>query len=242
MRKTGVFVCGVFILLLACDRAEQPLLEMKGANYFPLRVGSFFIYDVDSVSILFKVETKYKFQMKHTVSDSFKNAMGGYTYVITRQKRESETKPWRAAPTWQARTTEREGILIEGNVPYVKLVFPISSGVTWNGNSLNSVKGKESCGDQLSFNCDTYETTVLYDGYTLASGISFPKAVKVVEQDSPDLISLHDVRYSIYARDIGLVERQVVYLNYCSQPSCLGKGEINEGVRFHLSLKEYGQF
>jgi hypothetical protein len=242
MRKSVVWVCGVFLVLLSCEEPEQALVEKMGANYLPLQVGSYAIYDVDSTSILFQIETSYRFQIKHTVADSFLNAEGGYTYIVARHKRESETKPWVAAPTWHARVTGREGIIVEGNIPYVKMVFPISDGVTWNGNAQNSLGGDESCGN-VSFDCDTYRAEILREVYSLPSSLSFAEIVKVVEHDSPDLITVHDVRHSVYAKGVGLVERELTYLKYCSDEDlgCIGKKLIEKGTRFKMSIKEYGQ-
>lgn len=241
MRKQAVLIG--MLAMMACDNAEQPLVESRGADYFPLQIGSYSIYDVDSTAILFQVETNYKFQIKHTVTDSFRNSAGGYTYVISRYKRTDETAPWVPAPTWQARVNEREGILIEGNLPFIKIVFPIQTGVAWNGNAQNALKGQESCGDNIRFDCDRYEALIPGEPLELTSGMSFSEVVKVVEQDSPDLISIHDVRYSVYARGVGLIAREQVYLKYCSDNDlgCLGKQQIDEGTRFKMTLTDYGR-
>lgn len=242
MRRQAILTGIVLAMVMGCDNVDPLRLENRDADYFPLRVGNYSIYDVDSTAILFQVETNFKFQLKHTFTDSFRSSAGGYTYIVSRFKRANETEPWAPVPTWQARMDDREGVLIEGNLPFIKMVFPIQHGVAWNGNAQNALKGQESCGDNVRFDCDRYELLTSVGPVAVPSGLTFTDVVKVVEQDSPDLISIHDVRYSVYARGVGLIDREQVYLKYCSDSDlgCLGKQQIDEGIRFKMTLRDHG--
>jgi hypothetical protein len=142
-------------------------------------------------------------------------------------------------PTWQARNDNRESVIVEGNTPYVRLVFPVSDRLTWNGNTYNNLEGKDNCGDNENFDCDVFNCTIVTGNYATGN-MTFPEVLKVQEQDSPDLISVHDVRYSIYAKGVGLIERSVDFKIYCSKGACLGKGLVDKGWTYKWTLIEYG--
>lgn len=238
--KKVLTVCWV-LFLLSCNEQDQPTIYQPGPDYFPLASGRYFIYDVDSTAILFSVETKKTYQVRHLVADSFRNEEGGYTYVILRSQRASQNASWRAMPTWQARLSSREVVVQEQNVPYVKLSFPLSNGLVWNGNALNTLEGPDRCESETARKCDKFTVSEFQSPFT-AAGLSFEQTVLVEENNDPDLISIHDVRIARYAKDVGLVYVEKTVLKYCSNtPACLGAQIVDQGLRYKMTLREYGK-
>jgi hypothetical protein len=218
------FVVG--ILAVACEPSPDVQLTQRGGEYFPLEVGSFSIYDVDSTSIRFNVETSYSFQVRMVVSASYENSAGGTSYVLRREKRDDPSQAWKAAGTWSAWKDDRNAVLAEGNVRYIRLQFPINAGNEWNGNAMNSMGGDDFCDDAL---CDRYSVSEV------------DPDVVVVQSDETDVLVKYDVRSETYRKDVGLVDKQMTVLEYCTAQDCFGKQFVNNGLRYTQTLIEHGQ-
>ncbi|MFZ5970151.1 MAG: hypothetical protein ACOYXA_01045 [Bacteroidota bacterium] len=239
LRRCGM--CWVWALLvLGCDRAELPEKAPSGADYFPLESGRYFIYQVDSTAIVFNRETIYQYQERHTITDSFRNEAGGITYLMQRAFRASAEAAWQPLSAWQVRRSGEELVVVEGNTPFVRLAFPVQTGRSWNGNAFNSITGKDNCGDGVRFTCDRYEVTGTGGSVTLSTGLAFNDTIEITEEDVPDVLTIFDVRKSVYAKGVGLVQREVTYYDYCTAGACFGREEIDSGLRYRLTLIEYG--
>ena len=231
-------VCVFFgLLLLGCtSRDIQPM--GTGAEYFPLRVGSSWSYDVAETSITQlggQVTTNYELRVE--VIDSIPTA-DGITYVFKRTRRADPSLPWITIETWSARKDAFSVVLQEGNTPYVKLSFPLTNGKTWDGNALNSLGGKDKC-QNGNFTCDTYEATDLFGRFE-TTGIAFDETVTVMENNDRDPIVKKDVRQSVYAKSIGLVYREVTILEYCTVGGCIGQQIVENGSTLKQTIKSYG--
>ena len=246
LKRTGdemrwlVFLSSLVFLLPACDRDARIVPPEPGREYFPLQTGRWLEYQVDSTAILFNQESRFSFQERQVVIDSFKNGAGSFTFLIARYRRPDDGAAWKPVVGWQARASEREAVVVQGNTPFVKMVFPTVPGVQWNGNLFNNLKGKEDCGDNVNFSCDQFSVEVEGVSYTNTQGKLFEETLLVVEHDEPDLITIHDVRKAHYAKNVGLVEREEVYLEYCSNGPCLGRQFVNKGWRVRVSLMDHG--
>lgn len=229
----------LFVLVsLSCQ--PSPETEDHSTSYFPLKVGAYFIYDVDETQynqITGNVQSLY--ELKVTISDSVLNQEGGYTYILNRQKRTASGLPWENLTTWTARINARQGIVVEDNATFVKLVFPLGNGVEWNGNSFNMVGGDQTCGDDNA-PCDTYLIQDYDMPFAPGESVSFEHTVTVNQNDNPDLIVKQDVRKEVYAINVGLIYKESTVLNYCTQPNCLGKQIVETGVQYKQVIKEYG--
>jgi hypothetical protein len=221
--------CNLFVVLLiavfSCKQTDEPSLEIPGPEYFPLETGSFITYNVDSISITQNVETAYNFQLRMSVVDSFTNGEGNTSYVLQRHTRDDETKPWKPAGTWTAWKTIRQAVVAEGNTSFVKLQFPLSEGITWNGNALNDLGGPDRCNDA---DCDRYQVTAV-------------EPMVVIEQDNAEDILTKDVRIEKYSKGLGLVYKESTLYTYCELDPCLGTGFVVEGLRYKMEITDSGK-
>src|SRR5882762_10342338 len=127
MRK-NVVVYWFSVLLVGCSSSDSP--QISDQSYFPLRVGNFWIYQINETGILRLVctgngQTVKNYQLKELISDSLKNSEGGYTYTIHRYTRPDSTQPWGDLNTWTTRTNSNQVIVSESNIPYVKFIYPL---------------------------------------------------------------------------------------------------------------------
>lgn len=207
----------------------------------PLVVGTYSIYDVEETRYsVVNGQQDFIYQLKEMVTDSFVNNIGGITYVIQRSIRDNSALSFEYKDTWSARIEANQVVVNEGNVPYVRLAFPVIAGRQWNGNALNSLKGDESCGDNINFTCDLYQIESVGVPYQLNKDL-YSETVSVVQSNNIDLIVNQDIRKEIYVRSIGLVYKESSVLNYCTVGSCIGQQQIDDGYVLKQTLVEHGK-
>jgi len=227
--KQVAFIFLVF--LLACTESTvEPDFSRTGAEYFPLKVGQYVIYDVESIEydILGTVDTS-RFQLKSEVIDSFESQAGTIKYIIHRHSRETSDDPWEFQTAWSSYANSNQAILIEENIPYLKLTFPIEKDRVWDGNKLNSLEQ------------DDYTLTDLDQGFVTTQGDSLTHILRVVQSNNQDTIIQQDKRIEMYAQDIGLVYKQSLLFNYCAETSCINQQIVESGFSYEQKLLEYGQ-
>jgi hypothetical protein len=195
----------------ACSSEEKPV--DLGLKYFPLKVGNVWTYNVSEVTydtLIQDITTQY--QEKHEIIEIYKNQQDDDVYVIHVSKREDSDDGWEAFQTWTAKiTTTNEIIVSEENIPYLKMILPVSEGVNWRGNKYNTIESERSNGKVDDF---------LYLDVTAPYG-DFTNTITV--QESNDLnLSYKDVRYTIYADGIGVVYEVDSYIAYCDDIDCFG--------------------
>ncbi|MBL0341829.1 MAG: hypothetical protein IPP71_13370 [Bacteroidetes bacterium] len=97
----------------------------------------------------------------------------------------------------------------EENSTYVKLVFPITSSATWNGNLLNN------------FDPKLYEYQNLHQPLILA-GINFDSTLTVLQIDDDNFI---ETMYEIekYATGVGMIYKEQIFIEKDNtQPPLVG--------------------
>lgn len=220
----------VFFGLFAACSGEEPVAPLKDAAWFPLKTGNYFVYNVQ--------ETRYApgaipeiayYEMLVEVIDSFPAAGEQFMYVVHRSIRSSEQDAWTFLDTWSMRSDGQEVVVSEGNVPFIKVKFPVRAGSRWNGNALNTM------GE------DTYEYRDV--GIPMQfNGLSFERTVTVEQEYNDDVIVFTDKRTEVFAQDVGLVFKEVIQLHYCTDDACLGQQKIEYGTEMEMAIKAYGKY
>lgn len=224
----------VFILLFAvfgCSTSSEIKLSVQ--SFYPLRVGNYQIYDVSQTSFnrlncSETSQTVLNYQLKVAVTDSLPNAEGGYTYVLHRYGRLDPLDAWADSSTWTTRIANGRVISSENDIVFVKLIYPVSTSIKWNGNLYNTL-GK-----------DSMTVKSIGQPYTVASGTKFQNTFTVVQNDEQNLV-YQDTRYEVYANTVGLVYKSKVQLNYFTDATCFGQKDIKTGVIYTQSLNSYGR-
>jgi hypothetical protein len=225
VKYLGKYLVGLALLASACGKDEYVPAD-RGTNYFPIRVGSEWVYDVSQTlysEVNAPQESQYRLRL--LVSDSIPNSGGSFTYIVSRSRQELNQTTWSAVDTWSIRKSDREVIVTEGNTPFKKLMFPTRDGLTWNGNEYNNL-GE----DLYSIN--------KWEGEPWA-GIPIDNTIKVEQEFNEDFIVFRDEREELYAKEIGLVRQTVTQLEYCSTEDCIGQQKIKSGRQYLQVLVSY---
>ncbi len=238
MRSFLFIILGLF-LIVSCETSPE-IVPDSGQDYFPLQVGDYQIYSIEETVIQNSLEQKFKFELKHKLIDSAINLEGGYSYTIQRQTRSNPSLPWQLIDVWTSSLSGRQAIVKEGNIAYVKITFPAIAGLEWNGNSFNTLGGEQSCGENKDQACDVYKLSSFGKEFALPNGLAFAETLTVIQNENVDLIVKQDVRKEVYAKNIGLVYKESVVLEYCTSSNCVGEQKIDKGLRYKQTIKEYG--
>jgi len=228
----GIILMFPVFLFSGCEsKYLEPDEEMLGFSYFPLTIGSFRIYEVMDIKYTIQnTKDSTFYYLKEVVKDSFINQEGHLSHYLYRFTRTSDTLPWDQIPVyiWITRKTDTNLIVYEENVPFVKLTFPVKSGLSWNGNALNTL-------DPLDYYYSEPDLSLL------SSYIPENHLIQVVQNNFDDLIIRRDVRNEIYAENIGLVYKESNVLEYCQDLICRGQQIIESGTEYRQTLVEYGK-
>ena len=225
--------CLTFIVILgfvsSCANQEEAAPALSVIDYLPLKVGAFHVYSVEeTITDQVSGETTSIYELKTFVSDSFPDPEGNLTYVIQRLKRDNSQSPWANLPTWSARISGFQAIINEENTSYLKIQAPIAESKAWNGNLPNTMED------------DTYSMVEVGVPYAIDPANSFANTITILQNDNKDLIVFQDKRSEVYAKTIGLVYREILQLEYCTDPNCLGQQKVNKGLKYKQTIKEYG--
>jgi len=238
--KKGLLVFMIFSTLVSSCSEDEPVVPDMGFEYYPLKVGRYYIYQVNETSISQSIETKTAYELKVTISDSTVNERGLTTYVLVREKRANPSAVWQSLDTWSVKLIDNRIVQNEANVIFVKLIFPPSVNLGWDGNQFNNLPDNGNLFNESG--SEQYYIANLNEAISLSAGFETDNSLTVVQNDFSDEIVGIDERKEIYASGVGLIYKEVRQLEYCtSSASCLGQQKIDKGVILIQSLKEYGK-
>ncbi len=219
-----IFFVSVFcsVLWASCTKeTSAPAIDLQ-SEFFPLKVGSVLIYDVDSTaySNFTGGNINYKFELKDSVADTYTDLTGAVNYRVERYKRTNLNSPWVIHQVYSRNKSLRAAEEFMGNQRFIRLIFPPVRGAYWNGNSKNNIGKQEYLieEDILSFTVNS---------------LTFDSTVTVKEIDEFNLIK-EDLVKSTYAKHVGLVQKTVVDIE-----KNISTGKTTDGRVYSLKLKSY---
>lgn len=234
MKIKGISYAWILILLaiIACDSETKKVdPEALGYHYYPVQVGDYRIYDIQDITFtLLEGADTNNYQLKEVVHDYYQQNQDDTTYYLYRYSRNPQTEEeWNLDSVWTVRKDARRVIVMENNIPYIKLVFPFQTGQSWDANGMNA--------EEPSF------YTISKTGENFHNGDqSYESTVTVVEKNNMDTVIQERYSEAVYAAEVGLVYRELRYIDYCATTvECLGLGIIEGGRKYVQQLTEYGK-
>ncbi|NND77121.1 MAG: hypothetical protein HKN39_02950 [Flavobacteriales bacterium] len=224
------FFFALLILVFSCkNNVSEP--ADPGYEYFPLVIGHWVSYQVDSVvhDDDLGIHDHFSYQVKELVESSFEDNEGDIAFRIERFKRKSDTLEWVLSDIWTAKRTNTLAEKVEENVRYVRLAFPTRLNKTWDNNANNTHEEWES---------EILGVQNLYD-----NGIEVFN--DVCEVSMIDQINAVDAKLGqqVYAKGIGLVYHRLDTLDFIF-PGPGGTvwpdSVIRFGRQFEMTYLEHG--
>ena len=225
----------VIIALFSCEQQTTDVFSIDfGYNYLPVEVGKFYEYRSDSI-IYDPSETGTEILSSSTfvreeIVDTTTDNTGETWYIIERSERSDEAQQWQIRRVYRISRSEDQALRNEDNLDLVTMVFPLEEGKEWDATQFfdetlivtvagESIEQYKSWGAQL---------VRLGQSYTV-EGMEFEDVAEVRYADNENLIERRFAQ-EVYARDIGLVYREMVILDTQCQVCCNADFAICEEI------------
>jgi hypothetical protein len=212
MMKRSFLLFLLAALAFGCQEVKDPfqLPEYNDAPYYPLEIGRFWEYQVDS-TIYDPIEPVYfsSTQVREEVVDTFLDLQNHPWYRIERFERASDTLPWEIKQVVAATIRGNEALRLEDDLTFVKLHFPLTPFKSWNGNKYFDPS------TVIFISSEPLEMFKSWDYRVLATGapdMGYSDVIAIQQAGSENLL---ERRYSLekYARDTGLIFRELEILD-----------------------------
>jgi hypothetical protein len=214
------------LLFTNCKQTPDEYTTDLGLEYFPLEVGKFIEYQVDSTIFDPNGDTTVFFSktlVKEEIVDTLHDNIGNVLYKVEHFERAADTLPWTIKKVLTESIQGNQAIRTEDNLRFIKLVFPVKTNSTWNGNiNFNDGLIVTVAGETLEmFKGWSYRTIQANDAASIGD-FQFAETATVEEANNENLIELRRSS-STYAKGIGLVYREVWILDTQCIEDCAGE-------------------
>lgn len=224
------------IIVFSCKRkTEQP--PDVGYDYAPITLGKYVVYDVDStVYDDFNNDTTYyKYRIKEKLEEYYTDNQGRKAIKLIRyiKKYNSQVSydniPWEIKDVWNYTKTNTTLEVVEEDVRFTKLTFPVVESNSWDGNANNTLGERQY---KYTY-CDKSETI---------NNTTFENVLLVTQKDDKGLNVIHREYYiEKYAKGVGLVYREIkdLYSNTVSAGVPVEQ-RIQKGIIYKLTYVSHG--
>lgn len=224
----------VMMLCASSCKKDDPVVNDIGLNYFPTEVGHWVVYEVDStVYDDFDGDTiVYRYQVKELLESEFTDNQGRSAIRVERFKRMYDPNtpydsiPWTLSRVWAFTRTNFAAEKLEENERFIRLAFPVTQGKTWNGNAYNTI-------GQWNYKFKEVDQPYSIGSFSLDSTC-------LVEQKTEINLINHRVYRERYAKNIGLVEKNVIDVRDTAFGPVPVIDRIYSGVIYTIKLVDYG--
>lgn len=216
----------IFALLPSCKETPDDFQVNYGFDYFPLSVGKFITYQVDSTIFDPTADTPVYYSqrlVKEEITDTLHDLSGNVLYKIERYERVADTLPWQVMKVFTASLQDNQAVVTEDNLRFIRLTFPVEKNERWDGNAhFDPTLIVTVAGESIEmFKGWQYKT--LSVGEPDSVGVmTFPEVAAVQESDNENLIELRR-SFAKYAKGIGLIYRELWILDTQCIEQCAGK-------------------
>ncbi len=138
MIKYFIGSCFIVLLLASCKKEDANFTSESINDYFPLQVGKYITYDLDSTIFYLNFGVKaveVHYQAQYRVDKQVTDNLGRQAYNISRWLRTDSTQSWQIDNVFTAVPTSKSLEYIQDNLRFIKLMMPIREGFSWKGNS-----------------------------------------------------------------------------------------------------------
>jgi len=200
--KKLVYIVPLFLVLFAgsCKKSTVVVVDL-GYDYFPVEIGKYVVYDVDSIFIdePVGITDTFNYQIKEVIAGEYIDSQGDLAQRIERFTRSADSLPWVIKDVWASNRLAQSGQRVEENVRIIRMVFPVKDDVLWDANALNTKQ-------------DRPFTYAEYGVPKTVNGISFSNTATVVTTLEPNFIDTI-IDTEIRAKDVGVVYKKLIETN-----------------------------
>ena len=225
-----LFLSFLVLAIFACKKTpDNYQLPEEGFEYYPLEIGKYHIYEVDSV--IFDPQSggtlvrENKIFIKEEIIDTLRDNEDKLAYKIERFERASDTLPWQISSVFTAALHEenRQALRTEDNFRFIKMIFPVQNFKNWDGNvHFDEQATIQVEGETLQmFKAWAYRMDNVGAPDTLGV-FNFDETLNINQADSENAIELR-IAFEKYAKGIGLYYRELWILDTQCIEDCVGQ-------------------
>lgn len=226
------------MLLLGCS--EKEILSLpKTAEYFPLVVGKYITYRLDSTVIINSGQTVVtrSYQARDLIDAMVTDNAGRPAFRIRRMLRDTAgTTPWQDNTTFIATAVNNGFEFWDNGLRFIKLKDPVRNEFSWKGNSFIETYSLNS---ELKW-MDGWDYTYQNVEASYTSGTrNFTNTITVSQRNetlgninNPNSFSERNFAVEVYAKGTGLIYKELLHIEY--QPPAPPR---NFGFRVGFGIK-----
>ncbi len=146
--------------------------------------------------------TYYKYRIKEKLEEVFIDNQGRKAIKLVRYMKKYndmvsyDNMPWVIKDVWNYTKTNTTLEVVEEDVRYTKLIFPVKEAASWNGNAQNSL---------TEWNY-TYDYV---DKAEIINGTKFDNVLLVIQKKDKNNVLHREYFIEKYAKNVGLVYREI---------------------------------
>jgi hypothetical protein len=226
MKHVGRVGFGWIVALLGwtgCAPAPEPIAQ---PDYFPLRVGSYAEYLVTETHYTPEGLIQRRTYPRREVLQTSQQLPDGTTRFELGYYSRSATGTWRQDSLAWVWRTPMFTYRTEGGEAIAVLPTTGHDRQQWGALALTSRP-------ERFFELRKNASPMSFDS------LRFDRTATVIRQNDSTLLARRR-SVEIYAEDVGLVVQERTQLTYCSQPSCLGRGQVALGWSVVSRIRHFG--
>ena len=215
-----------FYALVSCKHETITPVD-NGHSYYPSNVGHWIKYDVDSTYYdgFNHTVRKYHFVLNEKIESTYLDNQNRPTQRIERYVQKNDSSNWYLRNVWASNLTSTTAEKVEENNRFVKLIFPIAEGQSWNGNAFNTITPMN------------YQYINVFKPYTVNS-ITFDSTITVIQDFDTNAISIKNM-LEVYAKHVGMIYKQIDTV-YKYLPPNIYPDSFISGVKCTYKIIGYG--
>lgn len=222
----SIAACSIGALVMAfsfnsCQKKYEDPLVNGGKEYYPLEVGKYILYDVDSIywNDFLREEIPVRWQLRYECVDTFRDTENRLSYIINVYRRKAPSYPFEIDNVVHVTPTERNIEFYQKNIPYIPMAFPVSSSTKWDGLAkINTDKIKYDAfkSTKWDYHYEDIDQPYFNDIKNFESTITVMQIDEQINNPDIDSTVYAEKIYGkeIYAQNVGLVYKEFVYWTF----------------------------
>ncbi len=189
-----LLVLSIGNILFSCKKQDNVTTLETGMEYFPVYQGYERHFVVDSIvydDFTGSIDT-FRYFIKEVVDTVvFNNNNGSKIYRFDRYYKIDDTANWKIMEEWKIEKDNFQYKTTEGNITFLRAVFPVDISVSWNGNTWNTLDD------------ESYSYTSIHEEYVTDQNIF--DSTLTIQQAGIMFLTEEIFGIEVYAKNIGLI-------------------------------------
>lgn len=221
-----IIACVFATVFFACKKTtDNNNYTTHDHGYYPLKIGKYVVYDVDSIiwDDFHCVVDTHHYQMRYDVTDTFTDNQHRFSYTINVLNRKADTMQWQVDHVFYVTDSASRLEVVENNLRFIKLVYPVTEGTTWKGNAYIP------SADQDYTYFDNWNYKYVNTGQSFDNGkVRYDNTVTVTEDNdslnTPPNYSFRTYAKEAYSYNVGMIYRELIHWTYDPNAGACRKG------------------